>query len=135
MPQRKYCRYRFHKMYFYHQQVWLMIEPMHILCKVRIVNHGPDQATIHGVGLEVDLPNFNRIGQIENIPDLWRIRKKVSGLLGDSFDETKIEPQLGAPAEKEPYTKGIPRIGWLCFAIHPMATEEEFPNAEFTLHL
>ena len=123
------------EMYFYHPQSWLMFEPMHILCKVRIVNHGPDQATITSVGLEVNLPGFNRIAQIENIPDLWLIRRKTSGLLGYAFNDTTIAPQLGTPAENETYPKGIPRTGWLCFAMHLVTGEDEFPNAEFILHL
>lgn len=123
------------EIYFYHSQFFLTFEPIHVLCKVRIVNHGPDQATITHCGLEVKLGTFQRIGETEDIPALWRIRRKKTGLLGFTFEETPITPQLGTPAENERYSKGIPRIGWLAFAFHSFGEDVEFPNAEFKIHL
>jgi hypothetical protein len=122
------------EIYFYNPQSFITFEPMHVLCKVRIVNHGPDEATITDFSLEVNLGNFQRLGEMEAVPALWSIRKKNFGIAGFTFEDTPITPRLGTESDR--YPKGIPRTGWLAFAF-PLFGERdiEFPNAEFTLHL
>jgi len=125
------------EMYFYGPQDFMAFSfaPKHILCKVLIVNHGPDQATITHCGLQISLGDFQRLAETANIPDAWHIRKKKTGVLGFGYEDLTIAPALGAPAESETYSKGIPRIGWLAFELHSFGEDVEFPNAEFILHL
>jgi hypothetical protein len=110
--------------------------PVHVLFKVRIVNRGPDQATIVGCGLTISLEGFQWIGEIvADIPDSWRIRRRKALPFAITFEDTPITPMLGRPAENEPYPKGIPRIVWLAFSLPTFGEEVEFPNAEFAIHL
>ncbi len=48
------------ELYFQRAPYPLPFSPIHILLKVLIVNHGPDQATITHCGLQISLGSFNR---------------------------------------------------------------------------
>ena len=73
--------------------------------KVRIVNHGPDEATITHVGLHVLLNDFRAAGEVIELPDKWRIGRAKPGFLAPGFEDFKIAPKL---EPKEVGKKGLP---------------------------
>jgi len=106
-----------------------------IVLKVRIVNHGPDEATITEVGLQVGLGDFQRMAQVTNIPDSWHIRRRRPEFnFFPSYYDTTIAPALGSRPHKEIYKKGLPHEGWLAFECVDFR-DVEFPNAQFDLLL
>lgn len=110
----------------------------YVLIQALIVNHGPDPATIKAAALEIILGSFRHNAELIEIPTQWRLKKKKEGAFfgfGYTWEETTIEPQLGASGlDTETYVKGIPRRGWLGFKFYNFG-HLEFPNAEFILHL
>jgi hypothetical protein len=106
------------------------VAPMHILLKVRVVNHGPDQATITHCGLDIDVGEFHRSAEVAEIPNSWRIRRRIPETFWVGVADTPVTPQLRTP---ETYPKGIPHVGWLVFTLYDERVE--FPNATFTLNL
>jgi hypothetical protein len=124
------------ELYFYKPQDFGMPAPKTIVVmKVRIVNHGPDEATITHVGLRANLEDFQQNGEVTNILELWRInRRKGESMIFPTFEETSLAPVLGGQAHKEIYKKGLPHEGWLAFEFFDFR-DVEFPNAQFDLYL
>jgi hypothetical protein len=125
------------ELYFYKPHAPLVSGKTFVVMKVRIVNHGPDEATITHVSLQAKLGDFQKNGEITNIPDSWRIKKKGTGeldLILPTYRETTIAPVLDNPPQKEIYKKGIPHEGWVAFECYDF-NDIEFPNAQFDVHL
>lgn len=125
------------ELYFYKPVVLGVSIRTLIVMKVRVVNHGPDEATVTHVGLHVGLEGFQQDCAITNIPDSFRIKRRREGdfdLILPSYQETTIAPILGGQAHKEIYKKGLPHEGWLAFECYSLQ-DVEFPNARFDLHL
>jgi hypothetical protein len=106
-----------------------------ILLKVKIVNHGPVEATISKVALTVSLGAFKQTCDlVKSVPDAWQIRKRDEQFLNMVYIDTPVGPCLGENADEETYPTGIPRTGWLAFELCSLENIE-FPNAEINLHL
>jgi hypothetical protein len=104
----------------------------YVVMKVRITNHGPDEATVTGCGIRISLGDYQINGDVKNdIPVEWRIKKKRQGILGIAYDETPIEELL---SDKCVYKKGHPNGGWLAFEV-VSSGDIEFPNAQVELLL
>jgi len=103
-----------------------------ILMKVRIVNHGPDDATITHIGLSATVGRRSlECTVMDAVPSAWRIKRLKAGSFFGETVETTIAPDL---LPDEIYKKGIPHSGWLAFEYTPLK-DCEFPNAEFVMHL
>ena len=106
----------------------------YVLMRVRIVNRGPNEATITHCGLQVSLGAFRATGAITDIPSVWRIRKQSdNAFLGSLYEDTPPIPRLGAQPHEEIYKQGHPREGWLNFEFY--LQNVDFPNAEFKILL
>jgi hypothetical protein len=105
-----------------------------VLMRVRIVNRGPNEATITHCGLQVSLGEFRATGAITDIPSVWRIRKQSdNAFLGLPLEDTQPAPRLGAHPHEEIYKQGHPREGWMNFELYLQSVD--FPNAEFRIVL
>lgn len=58
-----------------------------VVMKVQVVNHGPQEATITHLGLEVCLGRDQFMGTVVNrIPETWRIKRRDEGILAKFFE-------------------------------------------------
>lgn len=121
------------EIYFQKQAgLFLLTLKMFIVMKVRIVNHGPDDATITHIALSATVGRETVECTVMNaVPSAWRIKRQKAGSFFGETVETTISPDL---PPNEIYEKGIPHSGWLAFECMPLK-DCEFPNAEFKLHL
>lgn len=122
------------ELYFFNPPEHLPISRIFVLIKIQIVNRGPDEATITHCGLKISLPDCQMNGEISDIPEVWRLKKRRPAIIGVAYDEVVIGPRIGAQPHNEVYRKGHPREGWLSFEVYAQG-DAEFPNAEFTVHL
>lgn len=115
---------------------WESLCRFYVLARVRIVNTGPDEATVTHWGMEISLGRYHETGVFHRVPDRWRIKKlRADDMYGELFDVTTISPQLGVDAHEEVYKKGIPHEGWVLFALLTSIGGQECPNAEFKINL
>jgi hypothetical protein len=122
-------------LYFHNSDVVIPLQRMFVLLKVRIVNHGPEEATVTHCGLRVSLKDFRAAGEIYPYPETWRIKRRKEGpYMVPVYEEISVEPRLGANPHAEIYRKGIPREGWVAFELYN-SHDRQFPNAQFDLLL
>jgi hypothetical protein len=121
------------ELYFHEQNSILGVsECVTVIMRMRIVNHGPTEATITHCDLQVCLGQERLSGSLLNRrPDSWAIRRRDDKILSVAYVETAIAPLLGAD---DIYPKGIPRSGFMLFEVYSLQNIE-FPNAHFVLSL
>lgn len=108
-----------------------------VLMKIRIVNHGLDEASIINWRLKItvgDDPPF--VVLPINIPSVWRIgRPKPGSSFQDSeyYNEKSIDVRLNELPATDTYRRGVPREGWIAFEDHFF--DLEFPNGRFDVLL
>jgi hypothetical protein len=122
---------------YFHKENDLLSFPSHtiILIKAQIVNHGPVEATITQVGLQVRIGAYQSMCDlVKNIPDTWQIRRRDDKYLNMVYINTPLDSYLGSAPSEETYRTAIPRSGWLAFELYGQENIE-FPNAEFNLLL
>jgi hypothetical protein len=126
----------FLELYFYRPDVFnLVVQRVYVLMKMRIVNCGPDEATITSWQLGVQLDDgFQLDGSLVSIPPLWRIKRRKEGFLNLVYFEDSMDVCLSALPHSETYRKGVPRVGWVAFECC-LFENVEFPNAQFDLRI
>ena len=105
-----------------------------ILMKIRITNHGPDQAAITGWTLHFQLgEEIPRAAEVIDIPSVWWIKKWRADLFNREPIKEKIDVRLNELPTTSTYQKGVPQTGWIAFEYFT-GEDIEFPNARFIVH-
>jgi len=120
---------------YFHREEIPITSTVTVVMKVQIVNHGPVDATITAVRLQIRVGTDNLHADLPKvIPDSWRFRRRKNELFNFAYEDIPFDVRLGVVPHDEIYRKGVPRVGWLAFEFISME-HFEFPNAEFTLLL
>lgn len=109
-----------------------------VFAKLRITNHGPDEAVIVKWNLHILIgKDEKQQAPPAGIPENMSIKRSASGLLmlGDTnFTYESVRPDLTKIPATEPYRKGIPKEGWIRFDTTDYGCEPPC-NAAFYIYM
>jgi len=103
-----------------------------ILMRLRVVNHGTQEAVVTGWQLKLSVDNAHLDCKEEEIPANWRLRRI------DSSNRVKFTTEdfnRDTSTFNEPLTKGVPKERWVCFRAFTLFRILPPHNAKMTVTL
>ena len=101
---------------------------VYVLLQVRVVNYGEQEVAVTEWSLEAQAGVGILRGEVEPIPENWKIRRFAPGKV---ITVEEIGKKLYASTE--PFRKGIPQAGWISFKLSTLFRMYPPYNAKFTL--
>jgi hypothetical protein len=99
-----------------------------VYINLRITNHGPQEVTVIGWKLRIEVGSYGSTGNTIPIPPALQVKRKDPSAFG--YIE-KSGPLTSLQCEGDIYKTGIPRFGWLAFHVW---TDYAFPyNGHFKI--